>query len=153
MKAAALPFPSPRRLPAIDPWRALPWLFAGMVLAPAAVVASAFFTPAGDVWRHLAQTTLTETLLNTLWLALGVGTGATLIGTGLAWLTACCEFPGRRFFSWALLLPLAVPAYVTAFVAVACWTTPDRCRPRCAAGWGERWGGFPPSAAGVEPSR
>ncbi len=119
MKAAALPFfPSPRRLPAIDPWRALPWLFAGMVLAPVAVVASAFFTPAGDVWRHLAQTTLTETLLNTLWLALGVGTGATLIGTGLAWLTACCEFPGRRFFSWALLLPLAVPAYVTAFVAV-----------------------------------
>ncbi|HNA83186.1 MAG TPA: iron ABC transporter permease, partial [Thiobacillaceae bacterium] len=59
---------------------------------------------------------LPEVLLNTLWLALGVAVGVTVLGTGLAWLTAACEFPGRRFFTWALLLPLALPAYVTAFV-------------------------------------
>ena len=41
------------------------------------------------------------------------------LGTSLAWLTAACDFPGRGFFSWALLLPMAMPAYVLAFVAVA----------------------------------
>jgi iron(III) transport system permease protein len=33
-----------------------------------------------------------------------------------AWLTAMHEFPGRRFFEWALVLPLAMPAYVMAYV-------------------------------------
>jgi iron(III) transport system permease protein len=41
-----------------------------------------------------------------------------VLGTLLAWLTAMCDFPGRRFFDAALLLPLAIPAYVLAFVAV-----------------------------------
>ena len=41
-----------------------------------------------------------------------------MLGVSLAWLTAVCEFPGSRLFSWALLLPLAIPAYVTAFVAI-----------------------------------
>lgn len=44
--------------------------------------------------------------------------GTVLLGISLAWFTAVYEFPGRRFFSWALLLPLAIPAYVTAFVAL-----------------------------------
>jgi iron(III) transport system permease protein len=57
-------------------------------------------------------------LVNTLWLALGVIVGTALLGISLAWFTAVYEFPGRRFFSWALLLPLAMPAYVTAFVAL-----------------------------------
>jgi iron(III) transport system permease protein len=41
-----------------------------------------------------------------------------VLGVSLAWLTAMCEFPGRRLFDWALMLPLALPAYVTAFVAI-----------------------------------
>ena len=49
---------------------------------------------------------------------LGVHAGYRLLGVSLAWFTAVCEFPGRKFFSWALLLPLAIPAYVTAFVAL-----------------------------------
>jgi iron(III) transport system permease protein len=47
-----------------------------------------------------------------------VVSGTALLGVSLAWLTAVCEFPGRKLFSWALLLPLAVPAYVTAFVVL-----------------------------------
>ncbi len=43
---------------------------------------------------------------------------AGLLGTSLAWLTSVTEFPGRRFFTWALMLPIAVPGYVMAFVAV-----------------------------------
>ena len=97
-----------------------PWSIAiGLVLltlVPIGVVASAMFDPDQSIWAHLWEYVLPELLVNTLWLALGVGLGVTVLGTGLAWLTAVCEFPGRKFFSWALLLPLALPAYVTAFV-------------------------------------
>ena len=53
---------------------------------------------------------------NTLLLMLLVGVVVSVVGVPLAWLTAMCDFPGRKFFSWALVLPLAIPAYVLAFV-------------------------------------
>ncbi len=87
-----------------------------LTLIPIVVVASAMLDPDEAIWDHLWRHVLPELLVNTLWLAVGVGIGVTLLGTGLAWLTAACEFPGRKFFTWALLLPLALPAYVTAFV-------------------------------------
>lgn len=67
-------------------------------------------------WTHLAQTVLPDYIANSLWLCLGVGLGVGLIGVSTAWLTAMHDFPGRRIFEWALVLPLAVPAYVMAYV-------------------------------------
>ncbi len=99
-------------------WRAASLAVALTVAAPIFVVAAAWFTPATDVWRHIAETVLAELLAHTAVLALGVGFGVLVLGTALAWLTATCEFPGRRFFDWALMLPLAIPAYVLAFVYV-----------------------------------
>lgn len=87
-----------------------------LTLIPVAVVAAAMLNPDQAIWVHLWRYVLPELLLNTFWLALGVGLGVTVLGTGLAWLTAACDFPGRKFFAWALLLPLALPAYVSAFV-------------------------------------
>lgn len=69
-----------------------------------------------DTWTHMTQTVLPEYIANSLWLCLGVGLGVGLIGVSTAWLTTMHEFPGRRFFEWALVLPLAVPAYVMAYV-------------------------------------
>lgn len=69
-----------------------------------------------DVWLHLIETQLGQLLTNTFWLLLGVSIGVTLLGVGLAWLTAMCEFPGRKWLDWALMLPFAIPAYVMAFV-------------------------------------
>src|ERR687885_1774133 len=46
---------------------------------------------------------------------IGVGVGVLLIGVGTAWLVTLCRFPGSRLFEWALLLPLAAPAYVLAY--------------------------------------
>ncbi|RRJ83518.1 iron ABC transporter permease [Aestuariirhabdus litorea] len=71
-----------------------------------------------EVWLHLIETQLGRLLGNTLILLLGVGVGVTLLGVSLAWLTAMCEFPGRKWFDWALMLPFAVPAYVLAFVFI-----------------------------------
>lgn len=92
------------------------WGIATLTLIPVLVVAAALVDPDQEIWAHLWQYTLPELLVNTLWLAVGVGFGVSLLGISLAWFTAACDFPGRRFFSWALLLPLALPAYVTAFV-------------------------------------
>lgn len=99
-------------------WRLIPVLIAALVLIPVGTVVSSLFAPASDVWQHLVETTLADLLVNTFWLALGVCLGTGLLGVSLAWFTAVCDFPGCRFFSWALLLPLAIPAYVTAFVAL-----------------------------------
>ena len=88
---------------------------AGLLAVPVAVVLGSLVTPAGDTWRHLAATVLPEYIGNTLWLMLGVGIGVSVIGVSTAWLTTLCRFPGRGFFEWALILPLAVPAYVMAY--------------------------------------
>ena len=85
---------------------------------PLAVVFSSLAHPDTSLWQHLAEHVLPGLLGNTFWLVLGVSLGVLILGVPLAWLTAVYQFPGRRFFSWALMLPLAMPAYVLAFVQV-----------------------------------
>ncbi len=99
-------------------WRIAVWLIVILVGAHVLLPFAAWLVPQTAVWRHLADTVLAELLLNTLILSVGVGLGVLVTGVGLAWLTTLCEFPGRRVFEWALMLPLALPAYVLAFVAV-----------------------------------
>ncbi len=59
---------------------------------------------------------LGEFVFNTVVLCIGVGLGVSSIGVTSAWLTTMLDFPGRRFLEWALVLPLAMPAYVMAYV-------------------------------------
>ena len=99
-------------------WRILSLLVVSIVAIPILVVCWAWTTPSGEVWQHLANTVLTDIVVNTLLLIAGVGFGVFVLGVSLAWLTAMCDFPGRKIFDWALMLPLAVPAYVLAFVYV-----------------------------------
>jgi iron(III) transport system permease protein len=103
--------------------RAGPAIAAILVALPMlAVLAAIVHGAAGAdpaLWAHLREYVLARVVGNTLVLVVGVVAMAVTIGTALAWLTAACEFPGRGFFSWALLLPMAMPAYVLAFVAVA----------------------------------
>ncbi|HEX9707663.1 MAG TPA: iron ABC transporter permease [Steroidobacteraceae bacterium] len=89
-----------------------------MIAVLIAVVHGATGTDA-ELWAHLREHVLARVVANTVILVVGVVAIAAVLGTSLAWLTAACEFPGRAFFSWALLLPMAMPAYVLAFVAVA----------------------------------
>ncbi|MBH92823.1 MAG: iron ABC transporter permease [Marinobacter sp.] len=72
--------------------------------------------PDENIWPHLIETTLPRYLTTTIKLMIGVGTLTLLIGLATAWAVTMCEFPGRKFFEWALLLPFAVPAYVIAYV-------------------------------------
>ncbi len=90
---------------------------AGLIALPvASVLANIFSGGTGSTWQHLASTVLPDYVASTLWLCLGVGCGVVVVGVATAWLTAMHDFPGRRFFEWALVLPLAMPAYVLAYV-------------------------------------
>lgn len=70
---------------------------------------------ARDVLHQMAQTVLPDYLLTTVWLCLSVALGVGLVGMLTASAVTLFDFPGRRVFEWALLLPLAMPAYVVAY--------------------------------------
>lgn len=118
--SVARPRPTvPRRRPADGRlWRLLTLALAGMVALPLLVIFSGWLHVDSAIWQYLVDTLLLRLLRNTAVLVLGVGSGVLVLGVVLAWLTAMCEFPGRRFFEWALMLPFAIPAYVLAFIAV-----------------------------------
>jgi iron(III) transport system permease protein len=96
-------------------WGAAVTAIALLIAAPILVVASSVATPAGPIWAHLAATLLPEYIGNSLLLMAGVGSGTLLIGVTTAWLVSMCRFPGRALFQWALLLPMAIPAYILAY--------------------------------------
>lgn len=96
-------------------WRALMLLTAAVIAVPVLVIAASLLQGFSPVWEHLLDTVLRDYVVNSLLLMLGVGLGTVLLGVSSAWLTAMCEFPGRRFFNWALLLPMAIPAYIIAY--------------------------------------
>ncbi|MCU0523532.1 MAG: iron ABC transporter permease [Elainella sp. Prado103] len=80
------------------------------------VVLSSVLSNTGEVWQHLLTTVLPRYIANSVVLVLGVSGGAAVLGVSTAWLVTTCRFPGCRLFQWALLLPLAVPAYILAYV-------------------------------------
>jgi iron(III) transport system permease protein len=90
-------------------------LVAGLISIPILVVAGFMFVPAGDVWSHLYDTVLTTYLVNTAILAVVVSVLVLSIGVSTAWLVTMYDFPLRNVLSWALFLPLAMPAYIIAY--------------------------------------
>jgi len=113
-----------------------------VVAVPVLAVLASLATPRHDVWAHLWRTQLGELIVNTLWLLLEVGAGTLVLGTALAWLVVGHRFPGRALFEWALMLPLAMPAYVIGFTFLGLFdfTGPVQTALR---GWFGEWAGLP----------
>lgn len=99
-------------------WYPISFAVASLVLLPLSVLLFSWGDIDTSIWSHLWETQIPRLLGNTLTLVLGVGIGVTVLGVSLAWLTSLCEFPGRRWLDWALMLPFAIPAYVLAFVFI-----------------------------------
>ena len=74
-----------------------------------------FDAAARDVLTQMAQTVLPEYALTSLWLCLSVAFGVAVVGMATACGVTLFDFQGRRMLEWALLLPLAMPAYVVAY--------------------------------------
>jgi len=90
-------------------------LVALLIATPILFIVSSVFSDTGEIWQHLATTVLPEYLKNSFILMIGVGVGVSIIGVGTAWLVTMCRFPGSQILEWALLLPLAAPAYLLAY--------------------------------------
>lgn len=121
-------------VPRLTPLR-LGAIFAALIaLAPLAAVLATAAGPMADsltgetFWRY-ARTSAALVVL------VGLGTG--LLGGVAAWLVAMHDFPGRRLFSWALVLPLAAPAFVLAYGYASLFDVagPIRTAWRSAFGW------------------
>jgi iron(III) transport system permease protein len=90
----------------------------GAVVALPVLSVFASFWRAGEsaeTLRHLTATVIPAALFETSLLGLIVTIGVVSVGAATAWLVATCDFIGRRTFEWALLLPLAMPAYIVAY--------------------------------------
>lgn len=89
-------------------------MVAVVVATPLLAVAARLLAPAGETWAHLVATVLPDYLRGTIVLVLGTTLLAILLGTVTAWLVATADFPGRALLDRALVLPLAVPAFLAA---------------------------------------
>ena len=99
-----------------DPWTVGTLIIAALVAAPIISVLLLATSPSDGIWHHLVSTVLPRYIQTTIILMIGVGICTATIGIGTAWLVTLCNFPGKRIFEWALLLPLAIPTYVVAYV-------------------------------------
>ena len=90
-------------------------VFVGLFLfLPMAEVLWHLTSPAKN-WEHLSGTVLGRYLKGSTILVVGTAGLSVLLGVSTAWLVASCEFPGRKFFEWLLVLPLAIPTYIAAY--------------------------------------
>jgi iron(III) transport system permease protein len=90
-------------------------IVAASVFAPIVAVIWNVYLPSATTWSHLVSTVLPEYIFNTLLLAVLVGIGVVFFGVISAWLVTAYSYPGQRLLEWALVLPLAMPAYVMAY--------------------------------------
>jgi iron(III) transport system permease protein len=127
------------------------WLVAALVIAALAavpLVAVAINAPMGGLagLAQLSGSVLTRYILNTAALMVLTGALASLMGVSAAWFVSACAFPGRHVLSWALVLPLAVPSYIAAYVYADLldFSGPIQSALRAATGWGVDDYSFPP---------
>ena len=97
-------------------WIAGSWATALLLGLPVLALIFSALSADGDLFRHLVDTVLLDYLRNTSGLVLGVVLLSLLFGVPTAWLVAMCQVPGRRALQWALMLPMAMPSYIVAYV-------------------------------------
>lgn len=97
-------------------WSLAGYAVAALLVLPLFALIFQAFQPDEAVFDHLMATALPTYIINSLLLIFWVSVGALLLALPCAWLVARCEFIGRRYLQWALLLPLAMPAYIVAYV-------------------------------------
>jgi len=96
-------------------WSVAALLLSLIALAPLIAIAVIALQSSGDTWPHLIDNVLPGAVRRTVGLMLGVGLLTLVIGTSTAWLVTMYRFPGRRYFQWLLLLPMAMPTYIIAY--------------------------------------
>ena len=99
----------------LSPWKLGTLFLVSLFLLPVVAIS---ITASGDsdgLWPHLLNTVLPRYVANTLLLMVGVSLVTLFFGVSTAWIVVRYDFPGRRIFEWALLLPATIPAYLIAY--------------------------------------
>lgn len=96
-------------------WTAGAIIILMIVLTPIVTILVKLLDPPGEHWSHLIHNLLPAYFSNSLILLLGVGISTFVLGVGMAWLVSIYEFPGRKYFEWLLILPLAFPSYMMGY--------------------------------------
>ncbi|WP_016899192.1 ABC transporter permease [Pseudoalteromonas sp. PAMC 22718] len=100
----------------LSKWQLIAWSTGLLLSTPLFFLLVESLQGDSEVFTHLWNTVLWDYISNTVLLVLGVGLLSCLIALPLGWLTAYCRFPGKQQFEWALMLPLAMPTYIIAYV-------------------------------------
>jgi iron(III) transport system permease protein len=98
-----------------NPWVLVTLIAAIVISVPLLVVMGSLTGDAGAHWQHILTNLVPEYTKNTLLLLLGVSVLIFVLGVSTAYLVTTHSFPGRRFFEWALILPIAIPGYIAGF--------------------------------------
>jgi iron(III) transport system permease protein len=96
-------------------WHIISVSIASLVFLPLLTLVWLSASANSELWAHLANTVLADYVISSLSLMLGVAILTSVLGIGSAFLVTQYRFKGVKFFHWALLLPLAMPAYITAY--------------------------------------
>ncbi|WP_373599923.1 ABC transporter permease [Paraclostridium bifermentans] len=99
----------------INGWLGLSTIFMLMILIPNIDVILHLFKEPNENWYHIKEYLLKDYILNTTIIAVATGILTMIIGTSLAWIVSAYDFPMRKFFKWALILPLSIPPYIAAY--------------------------------------
>jgi len=91
-------------------------LISTAIVSPVVFLISIAFSDSFTSWSALVSETVISGMMTSFLLCSGVALMVCLIGVGTAWLVVAYEFKSRQILSWALLLPLAIPAYIEAYV-------------------------------------
>ncbi|MEM7741117.1 MAG: ABC transporter permease subunit, partial [Pseudomonadota bacterium] len=118
-------------------WTLTAALVASLALVPLVTVIQSLLFGDREAFGHLASTILPSYALNTALLMVMVGTLSTVTGVSTAWLVSSSSFWGRRFWSWVLVLPIAAPAYIIAYLYTDLFTFsgPVQSSLRALFGW------------------
>lgn len=97
-------------------WLTAAWVISIILILPAVFLLLQSTGTDTPLFEHLWATVLSEYIVNTIQLVVLVLLFSAFFALPSAWLIAMCNFPGRRYFQWLLMLPLAMPAYVVAYI-------------------------------------
>ena len=96
----------------INIWYVSAFIISFIVVIPIITVFSSFFDDTSNYFSILKETFLSEYIINSFILLIGVLSLTFIIGTGCAYLVSFYNFPGANFFKWALILSFSVPPYI-----------------------------------------
>ena len=97
-------------------WKAGSWLLAFLLFTPTISLVFEALAPTGEIFQHLRATVLPTYILNTVLLIAGVGLLGLVLALPAAWVMASHNIPGKKYLQWLLILPLAMPSYVIAYI-------------------------------------